>query len=127
MEKHQILIQFNAESKVAKQILKQIDNFFTQELNKANLSFKIRFFKEDVPIAQQAIEKLESLPENLSKMITSSVSEAKQDISTQENFKEKFSSFVKDKASSAKEKAVSAKESGKGVLGNIKNKFKRKT
>lgn len=125
MEKHQILIQFKCEKKLAKELLKLVDNFFSNELSKQNVNFKIKFFKEDVPIVQQAVEKLESLPENLSKMMTSSVSEAQEDISKQENFKEKFSSFVKEKASSAKEKAVSAKESGKGVIGSIKNKFKK--
>lgn len=119
MEKHNILITFQCESSVAKDLLKQIDKFFTTELVSKNVNFKISFFKEEIPISKQIINKLESIPENFSKKLVSSVDEAKEEVTKQEKFKEKFSSFVKDKSGSV---ATSSKD----LLNSLKNKISKK-
>jgi hypothetical protein len=119
MEKHNILITFQCESSVAKDLLKQIDKFFTTELASKNVNFKISFFKEEIPISKQIINKLESIPENFSKKLVSSVDEAKEEVTKQEKFKEKFSSFVKEKSDSV---ATSSKD----LLNSLKNKISKK-
>lgn len=118
MEKHSILITFKADSPLSKEVLKKIDSFFTSELKNYNLNFKISFFKETIPLSKQIIDKIESIPENFSKKLTDSASEAESTILKEESFKEKFSSFVK-------EKGGSAKESSKNLFKTIKNKVSK--
>lgn len=119
MEKHSILITFQCDSNLSKDILKIIDSFFTKELSNKNINFKISFFKENIPISKQFISKLESIPENFSKKITSSIDEATEEVTKEESFKNKFSSFVK-------EKKENISNSSKNLLSSVKEKLIKK-